>query len=133
MTDLLGALRWAPRGGRVMRRGTGAGLEIDVMRSRRRAAALICPLLALLWVIWACHGVVRAEGTSSPETQVLRVEPAEIVLRGPDSFQQLAVDGMSVDASPRDVTAEIKLMRYRAPVLDTTGVSPFRPQVRPEW
>src|SRR5258708_35603566 len=32
---------------------------------------------------------------------------------------------------PREVTAEIRLMRYRAPVLDTTGVSPFRPQVRP--
>src|SRR5258705_12869567 len=30
---------------------------------------------------------------------------------------------------PREVTAEIRLMRYRPPVLDTTGVSPFRPQV----
>src|ERR1700680_4434257 len=32
---------------------------------------------------------------------------------------------------PREVTAEIRLMRYRAPVLNTTGVSPFLPKVRP--
>jgi NAD(P)H-dependent FMN reductase len=30
-------------------------------------------------------------------------------------------------------TAEIRLMRYRAPVLNTIGVSPILPQVRPPW
>jgi hypothetical protein len=32
---------------------------------------------------------------------------------------------------PREVIAEITLMPWRAPVVSTTGVSPFLPQLRP--
>src|SRR3984893_16238995 len=34
---------------------------------------------------------------------------------------------------PREVTAEIRLMPWRAPVAWTMGVSPFAPHVRPAW
>src|SRR5262245_6366389 len=59
--------------------------------------------LCLLWT----SGVLAPVGAASPRpVNALRAAPPSVNLRGPDSGQQLVVDGLCAGAEPADMTLE---------------------------
>jgi hypothetical protein len=86
-----------------------AGLRLDpervLMRPRRKARS-ISPILAILSLALMVQGAVGAADRARPQVSGLRIVPATIHLRGPDSGQQVAVDGIATSSEPCDVTPE---------------------------
>src|SRR5262245_20055906 len=87
-------------------------------RSAAFAAVSVC-----LWALAASEPAF-AEDASDQSATSLRVEPADVVLRGPDSVQQLAVDASSGASSPRDVTRRARYASsdLRVATVDDAGL-----------
>jgi hypothetical protein len=64
-------------------------------------------LLAQLMV--AGSPAVRADGTKRAEPVALRAFPSEVTLRGPDSVQQLTVDGLTSEQDVYDLTGDVQI------------------------
>src|SRR5262245_28313115 len=79
-------------------------LDSDSTRTKRRGL-LILILVAGTWAVWSES--VRAGEPTRPNPPALRVHPAEVHLSGPDSVQQLVVDGLTSDRAAFDITREL--------------------------
>jgi len=77
-----------------------------------------------LGVALFASGMAHAGERSQPEPTDLRVVPAAVLLRGPDSVQQVAVDGLIGDREPRDVTREARFESSdpRVATVDDSGL-----------
>jgi hypothetical protein len=76
----------------------------------------IVPLGSIEW----SHAA--AGETALPEPAGLRVVPASVLLRGPDSVQQLAVDGLMGEQVPRDLTRQATFESSDPRVVTVDGV-----------
>ncbi len=105
---------WAARGECLLR---------HFSRAQRIQAAVIA-LASALCAVWAAGPVAIAAGSIRSQPTKLRVTPADVLLRGPDSVQQLAIDGLSGDPEPRDVTQKSRFAssNERVATVDDSGL-----------
>ncbi len=65
-----------------------------------------------------------ADQAPEPQATSLRIMPATVLLRGPDSVQQLAIDGLADGREPRDLTRQAKFESSdpRVATVDESGL-----------
>ncbi len=100
---------------------------IDQPRRALRAGRFRPELVAVvgaLCCVFSGGREVRAVETNEVRPTVLRVTPADVLLRGPDAVQQLAIDGNLTGLAPWDVTRRAKYVSSdrRVVTVDETGL-----------
>ena len=93
------------------------------LRAGRFRPELVAVVGAVCWLSAAgCEA--RAGDRNLVQPTVLRVTPADVLLRGPDAVQQLAIDGNLTGLAPWDVTRRAKYVSSdpRVVTVDETGL-----------
>jgi hypothetical protein len=79
--------------------------------ARRRGMSRLAALIMSLTGFLALPAIRTHAGSPEPlrdQLSGLLVQPARVLLRGPDAVQQLAVDGLAAAAASRDVTTQAR-------------------------
>jgi Protein of unknown function (DUF1549)/Protein of unknown function (DUF1553) len=98
-------------------------MRVEVLTDYARRSLRAALMAAFCWPC-AAGPEVKAGDSNEARPTSLRVAPADVVLRGPDAVQQLAVDGLSAGHEPRDVTRRAKFVSsdVRVATVDDSGL-----------
>jgi hypothetical protein len=99
MSDIDETETWEP----VMRHRDGSSVPA-ISRSRRRSRGAGLTLVFLAGVGGWDHRLAADAPPSRIQPAALRIFPVKVELRGPESVQQLVVDGLGPDQEPFDLT-----------------------------